>query len=79
MIIWGVRTYHRTVNTGTFHCPKCGDIRQYKHRTGRRFFHLFYIPLIPLKASTEHVRCATCHTRYRPEIIAQAPAAPPAA
>lgn len=70
LIIWGFRVLYRVIGTGTFHCPRCGGDREYQLRSGRRWFTLFYLPVIPLKQLGEHVRCATCKTSYRQEILA---------
>jgi zinc-ribbon family len=64
LLIWGLRVFYRTIGQGTFHCRKCGGDRQYRHRAGRRFFTLFFIPVIPLNRTGEHVQCLTCKTRY---------------
>ena len=64
LLIWGLRVFYRTIGQGTFHCRKCGGDRQYRHRAGRRFFTLFFIPVIPLNKAAEHVQCLTCKTRY---------------
>jgi hypothetical protein len=64
LIIFGFRVFYHTIGEGVFHCRKCGGDRQYQHRAGRRFFTLFFIPVIPLAKAGEHVRCTTCKTRY---------------
>lgn len=69
IIVWGFRVVWSTIATGVFHCRKCGGDRQYRHRTGRRFFTLFWIPIIPLNKVGEHVRCETCKTRYVTEVL----------
>lgn len=69
-LIFGVRVYYRTVGQGTFHCQRCGGDRQYRLRSGWRFIHLFFIPVIPLGKVGELVQCATCRTRYRTEVLA---------
>jgi hypothetical protein len=69
-LIFGLRVYFRNVGQGTFHCQRCGGDRGYQERAGRRWFHLFFIPLIPLAMVGEHVRCGTCHTSYRVEVLA---------
>jgi hypothetical protein len=71
LIIFGFRVFYRTIAQGTFHCRKCGGDRQYRHRVGRRFFTLFFIPVIPLNKVGEHVQCTTCRTRYVVEVLAQ--------
>ncbi len=69
IIIWGLRIVWSTIATGVFHCRKCGGDRNYRHRSGRRFFTVFFIPIIPLNKVGEHVRCETCKTRYVTEVL----------
>jgi zinc-ribbon family len=69
LIIWGFRIFYRTLGEGVFHCRKCGGDRQYRHRAGRRFFTLFFIPVIPLAKTGEHVQCTTCMTRYVMDVL----------
>jgi hypothetical protein len=69
LIIFGFRVFYRTVGQGTFHCQRCGGDREYWHKAGRRWFTLFFIPVIPLSKAGEHVRCAVCGTRYRMEVL----------
>jgi uncharacterized tellurite resistance protein B-like protein len=52
-----------------FHCQRCGGDRQFQHLVGRRWFHLLFVPLIPLAQAGQHVRCAVCGTRYRMEVL----------
>ena len=69
LIIFGFRVLYRTIGHGTFHCQRCGGDREYARRAGRRWFTLFFIPVIPLNRAGEHVRCAVCGTRYRMEVL----------
>ena len=69
MIIWGLRVIYHTVAQGTFFCRKCGGDRAYRRRAGRRFITVFFIPLIPLSKTGEHVQCTTCKTRYVTEVL----------
>jgi hypothetical protein len=69
LIIFGLRVFYRTIAQGTFHCRRCGGDRQYRHRAGRRWFTLFFIPVIPLNSVGEHVQCTTCRTRYVVDVL----------
>ncbi len=69
LIIFGLRVFYRTIAQGTFHCRRCGGDRQYRRRAGRRWFTLFFIPVIPLNKVGEHVQCTTCRTRYVPDVL----------
>jgi hypothetical protein len=70
-LLFGLRVYYfRPIGYGTFHCQRCGGDRAYRQRMGRRWFHVFYIPLIPLARTGEHVQCTACRTAYRVEVLA---------
>jgi zinc-ribbon family len=69
LLIFGLRVFYRTVGQGTFHCQRCGGDREYRHRAGRRWFTLFFIPVIPLNHVGEHVQCTVCGTRYRMDVL----------
>lgn len=69
LLIWGLRVFFHTVSEGVFHCRNCGGDRQYRLRSGRRFFTLFFIPVIPLTKVGEHVQCQTCKTRYVVDVL----------
>jgi len=71
LIIFGLRAFYRTIAQGTFHCRRCGGDRKYLRRAGRRWFTLFFIPVIPLNAVGEHVQCTTCRTRYVTDVLNQ--------
>lgn len=55
---------------GQFHCPKCAVTQGYRHRRVRRFFHIFFIPLIPLNLAGEYVECGQCKGTYKLEVLA---------
>ena len=49
MIIFGTRGVTWNGESGEFVCPGCGGTtQQYTRKTIRRFFTLYFIPLIPL-------------------------------
>ena len=75
LLIWGLRVFFRTISEGVFHCRHCGGDRQYRLRAGRRWFTLFFIPVIPLTKVGEHVQCQTCKTRYVVDVLNQPTAA----
>jgi len=70
LLIFGLRVYFRTIGQGMFHCQRCGGDRRYRERAGRRWFHLFFIPLIPLVSVGGHVMCGTCRTAYHVGVLA---------
>lgn len=71
LIIFGFRIRFRTTGTIAFFCPRCGGDRMGDQRTARRWFTVFWIPVIPLNQVGEVVECTTCHTRYEPDVADQ--------
>ncbi|HXP18340.1 MAG TPA: TerB family tellurite resistance protein [Streptosporangiaceae bacterium] len=70
MLIAGIRVFYRAAGQGTLHCQRCGGDRPYRHRTGRRWFHLLGVPVVPLARAGPHLRCVICRTCYRTELLA---------
>ncbi len=70
MVFVGFRYHFRITGQGTLHCQRCGGDRHYRRCTGRRWFRLLFIPVIPLQRVKEHVQCTSCGTRYRIEVLA---------
>ena len=65
----GVRFYFKTTGHGTVHCYRCGGDRPYRRCTGRRWFQVLMVPVVPLDRVAEHLQCRICHTRYRLEVL----------
>ena len=71
LIILGLRVFYRTIAQGAFHCRRCGGDRPYRHRSGRRWLTLFFVPMIPLNSVGEHIQCTTCRARYVTDVLSQ--------
>jgi hypothetical protein len=70
ILIWGFRNRAKKTGSGEFFCTRCGADRSYVLQAVRRWFTFFFIPLFPVgKALDEHVRCTTCGTAFRPEVL----------
>jgi uncharacterized tellurite resistance protein B-like protein len=69
LIIWGFRARMKRLDSGHFHCPNEGGDRDYHRVEARRWFTLFWIPLIPLKVLGEYVECASCGADYDPRVL----------
>jgi tellurite resistance protein len=70
MILFGSRGVTLTSASGTFVCPGCGGTQQpYQHKTVRRFFTLYFVPLIPLDKLGEYIECQRCHNTYKVEVL----------
>ena len=64
MIIFGTRGITTTPQTGNFFCPQCNGQTTYQLKRVRRFFTLYFIPLIPLDKVGEYVECPRCQGTY---------------
>lgn len=78
LIIFGTRGVTLTAAEGEFHCPDCGTA-SYRHRKVRRFFTLYFIPLIPLDLLGEYIECGKCQGTYNMGVLSHDPAASNAA
>ena len=65
LIIFGRRTMHSVATSGVFDCPRCGSQRQFAHKRVKRWFTLYFIPIIPLGTVGEFVECKSCAATYR--------------
>lgn len=70
LILFGLRSRTSTVGSGMFGCPNERGTRPYVHERARRWFTLFFIPVIPLGTQGEWVRCEGCGASYDPSILA---------
>lgn len=69
MIIFGTTSLTLNPGKGVFHCPQCGPDTPYGHKRVRRFFTLYFIPLIPLDAVGEYLRCDRCGGEFNMEAL----------
>jgi tellurite resistance protein len=69
MIIFGTRGVTYSAGEGDFHCPTCQVQKPYKHKRVRRFFTLYFIPLIPLDLNGEYIECEQCKGTYRLDVL----------
>jgi len=68
MIIFGMRGITTTPDKGEFFCPGCGKV-DFKLKRVRRFFTLYFIPVIPLNKLGEYVECQKCKDTYNERIL----------
>jgi hypothetical protein len=69
VVFLGFRFHFRITGGGSVHCQRCGGDREYRACVGRRWIHVFFVPVIPLDRIAEHVQCTICGTRYRSEVL----------
>lgn len=69
MLIWGWKSRMKTLGEGRFYSPAAGADAPYKLVEARRWFTLFFIPLIPLKVLGTYVECQVTGATYDPKIL----------
>ena len=69
ILFFGWRIVFRTIGHGVFHCPHESADRDYRVRVARRWFHIFWLPIVPLKRFGEIVECETCNSRYEVDVL----------
>ena len=74
MIIFGTRGVTTTPQRGNFHCPSCSTTQSYALKRVRRFFTLYFIPVIPLDKLGEYVECLSCKDTYKSSVLDYDPA-----
>lgn len=73
IIIFGTRGITSTKERGQFHCPQCRGDHPYVHKSVRRFFTLYFIPVIPLDRLGEYVECRQCQGTYHTDVLSYRP------
>lgn len=69
LILFGTKSVGTTIKTGQFQCPRCQIERQYQLKENRKYFTLFFIPLIPLDKLHDTLECPFCKSAFVPESI----------
>ncbi len=69
MIIFGTGGVTYSKGNGDFFCPECSSDRPYKHKRVRRFFNLYFIPIVPLDLVGEYVECQQCRGTYHLSVL----------
>ena len=72
-IIFGTRGITSTKEQGQFHCPTCGPT-DYRLKSVRRFFTLYFIPCIPLDSLGQYIECARCQGTFNENVLSYNPA-----
>lgn len=75
MLIFGTTSLKHVKAKGEFFCPACQDHQPYKLREPRRWFHLYWIPIIPMKSLGRYVECGTCKKTFVEEALERDPKA----
>ncbi len=68
-IVWGWRTRLSVKESGTFFSPATRMDGPYDLVVARRWFTLFWIPLIPLSVVGTYVRCGVTKRLFDPQVL----------
>lgn len=68
LIFFGTRGVTYSHKKGDYICPECGPA-QYNWKRQRRFFTLYFIPVIPLDLLNEYVECQSCKSTWDTGIL----------
>jgi hypothetical protein len=71
-IIWGWKVVRTVLGSGWFYCPQCHSDTEYRHLALRRWFHIFFLPIIPLKRLGTLVECSQCQTAFTEQVLQSA-------
>ena len=64
MIMIGSMELSRTVDEDRFYCPTCGTAQAGEIRRKRPFLTLYFIPVVPIGAGEERLRCRQCRQTF---------------
>ena len=71
MIIFGTKSTRKKLDTGEFNCPQCQNRAQFTKKRAKQWFHLYFIPLIPLKTYPPYVECQSCNATFVEQVLNQ--------
>jgi len=69
MVFFGRQGVTSATDSGEFCCPRCGQGKTYTLKRVRRFFTLFFIPIVPLEKLGDFVECHHCQGTFNPEVL----------
>lgn len=72
-IIFGTRGRTSAASEGEFYCPDCRSRHPYTLQQVKRWFTLFFIPVIPMDKLGEYVECQTCKATYNERVLEMDP------
>jgi len=71
LLIMGMKARLKVLAEGMFACPNEGGEHHYRHVSARRWFTLFWIPVLPLGRLGEYVECTSCGAQYDTTVLGQ--------
>lgn len=65
LLIWGTKVRRKVKDSGNFECPFCSETQEYEIISLRKYFTVFFIPVIPLKRLGTYWECSNCESAWR--------------
>ena len=69
ILIWGWKPVSKAIDNGVFYCPNEAGDRHYDLMNAKRWFTVFFLPLIPLDELGQYVECRHCHSQYDTAVL----------
>jgi DNA-directed RNA polymerase subunit RPC12/RpoP len=69
IILFGTSNKEQDAGGGMFQCPACRQRQRYAVKQVRRYFTLFFIPVLPLDQQGRYVECQGCGAKLDPRVI----------
>lgn len=66
IFIWGTKGISSLIKEGYVNCPVCNTTTKYELKVIRRWFTIFWIPVIPLRKKVCYLECQSCLTAFNP-------------
>jgi len=73
MLIWGTKVTKPVVDSGKFYCPECTDYKPYQLIAPKKWGHLYFIPVLPLKDFERYVECSDCKNAFKEAVLTHDP------
>ena len=73
IIVFGTKGREKAVETGAFTCPSCRSQQRYERRQAKRWFTLYFLPVIPLDSMGEWIHCSGCGGDFETGVLSVTP------
>lgn len=65
----GTMNWTSTKMKGSFDCPQCGQLTDFRLRESRPFLTFYLVPIVPIGGLTVFVQCNQCKESYEPSVL----------
>jgi hypothetical protein len=63
-VLFGTKVSPKALHPADVRCPGCSSVGTVMLWDNRRYFTLFFIPLIPIGSAGKFIHCSKCNSRY---------------